>query len=71
MIMATKLLDIPQIKNAGVMGRLKIVEELLESIGDLEITDEFRAELGRRSSEFEKKPKMGRAWDSVRLGRRK
>ena len=69
--MATKLLDIPQINKAGIMGRLKIVEELLESIGDLEITDEFRSELGRRSSELEKKPKIGRAWDAVRLGRRK
>ena len=69
--MATKFLDIPQIKNAGTMDRLKIVEELLESIGDLEITDAYRSELERRSLELTKKPKIGRSWSSVRKGRRK
>ncbi len=69
--MATKLLDIPQIKNAGVMGRLKMVEQLLESIGDLEITEDFKAELGRRAAEMERRPKMGRSWSAVRLARRK
>ncbi len=70
-IMAMKLLDIPQIKNAGVMGRLKMVEQLLESIGDLEITEDFEAELARRGAELVKKPKMARSWSAVRLARRK
>ncbi len=66
-----KFLDIPKIKNAGVMGRLKMVEQLVENIGDLEVTEEFKAELGRRVSELEKKPKMGRSWSAVRLARRR
>lgn len=68
--MATKLLDIPQIKNAGVMGRLKMVEQLLESIGDLEITEDFKAELVRRGVELEKNPKIGRSWSALRLVRK-
>lgn len=67
----SKILELPQIKKAGPMARLEIVNEILESIGDLEITDEFRSELERRRGQLIKNPNSGRSWSQVKLGRRK
>ena len=47
-----------------------MVEQLLESIGDLEITEDFKAELVRRGVELEKNPKIGRSWSALRLVRK-
>jgi hypothetical protein len=69
--MNKQILEIPEVKNAGIMDRLKFAEEILESIGDLEITDCFRNELNMRFSQISKKPKLGRTWSMVKSGRRK
>jgi len=68
-IMST-ILDIPEIKNAGSIERLKIVDDLLMSIGDLEITPAYKSELMKRQLDIENNPRLGRSWDEVRMGRR-
>ena len=65
-----KILDIPQIKNASPGKRLKLAEDLLDSIGDLDITKEFKSELLRRGDELALNPKSGRSWPKVRASRR-
>ena len=64
------LLDLPQIKKAGSIVRLKLAEDLLNSIGDLDISKEFKSELIRRAEELAANPKSGRSWSKVKAGRR-
>ena len=64
------ILDVPEIKNAGSIERLKIVDDLLMSIGDLEITPANKSELMKRQLDIENNPGLGRSWDKVKMGRR-
>jgi putative addiction module component (TIGR02574 family) len=60
------LSTIEAIKGATVYRRLEIVEEILTSIQDMEITKEFREELKKRKKEIIETPGRGRSWEQVR-----
>lgn len=62
---------IPELKNAPTFRKLAMVDELLASIGDLDITQDFKNELMRRSQEIEGNAKSGRSWSKVKAGKRK
>ena len=62
--MSTSTID--AIKGATVYRRLEIVEEILTSIQDMEITKEFREELKKRKNEMIENPGRGRSWEQVR-----
>ena len=62
--MSTSTID--AIKGATVYRRLEIVEEILTSIQDMEITKEFREELKKRKNEMIENPGRGRTWEQVR-----
>ena len=66
-----KLTISPDIIDASPFKKLELVDKLLSSIGDMDLTTEFKKELNKRAAEIESNPSIGRSWAKVRAGKRK
>jgi hypothetical protein len=57
-----------EIKLLPTSKRLELVDQILQSIGDTEISPKFKTELVRRGTEMKANKKIGRKWSQVRQG---
>jgi putative addiction module component (TIGR02574 family) len=70
--MATPAFDLNALRRLPLAERLKLVEDLWDSIAAespdaaFPVTPELAAELDRRSAEMEANPGLGEPWDQVK-----
>ena len=59
-----------EVSRKSAFEKLDLVNEILDGIGDLQISNEYKVELNRRATELSDGKVVGRPWSKVRLKRR-
>ena len=57
-----------EIKHLPVSKRFALVDQILQTIGDQEISPRFKSELLKRGNEMKSNMRLGRKWSQVKAG---